>query len=349
MSKKFSVPFNNSLKYVDKVITPYAEHIDEVYFSLPPAYAGNARGILAKQRTTPELCDFVSECKKRGIHSNLVINSGFSAVSSYLPEEIQRLKKGISELYDAGLRRLTSNNPFLLRTGLLQRNFPEMEFVASVNLNADTLHKVEDLVSLFKFSEIVIDRAFNKEPMMLRRISNLLKKRGIRRKLLVNEGCLLGCPFKNFHDQLIGQTHYYDYSGFADYTVGLLKRSPDVEVLIPGLVETYACGDIYQKEPWRLFASPIIRPEDLGFYDEYADSYKIAGRTGSTEAIIERIEAYATGSFDGSLPMLVDSMWLSKPIPNKGLDLNFTLSCNKICSECNACRNYYEKVVGTDV
>jgi collagenase-like PrtC family protease len=339
---KFAIPYNNSTvdKFIRKVIEPVRESVDEVYFSLPPFYGGNARGVIAKQKTLDELAGFIKSC---GVPCNLVINSGFNPVSSYMPSELTRTTNAIEVLVKAGLQRITLNNPFMVRTRIWRMQFPSLRFIASVNMVADTLHKLDDLTTLFQFEEIVLDRAFNRDMLALHKASAMLKKKGILRKILVNEGCLLGCPFKNFHDQLVGQASYFDSVGYQDYTLGLTNKYEQVQTLIPGLCDTYACGEIYQSEPWRFLSSPVIRPEDLHVYAPYGDSFKIAGRACSTDEIVERVQAYVNQSYDGALQDIVEASRFEPPIPNKGLDVMFTLSCNKVCSECGKCKEYYEK------
>lgn len=344
---KFALPYNNSTpdKYIRMVVEPIRESVDEVYFSLPPALAGNARAILKKQRSVSELSEFIVNL---GVPSNVVINSGFNSVSSYMPEELTRLIRGVELLVKAGLKRITLNNPFMMRTGIWKKEFPEVKFTASVNMNADTVHKVHELLTLFDFDEIVVDRAFNRDLLNLRKVSDMISKAGKKRKILVNEGCLLGCLFKSFHDQLIGQAHYFDTVGYQDYVVGLRDKYPDIEMLIPGLCDTYACGKLYNTEPWRILTSPFIRPEDLGTYADYADSFKISGRVCSTDIIAKRVRAYVDGGFKGNLMELLDAAPANVNIPNEKLDLNFTLGCTKVCSECGWCKEHYEKAVGNN-
>ena len=100
-------------------------------------------------------------------------------------------------------------------TGILQKNFPEMNWKNTVNHIVGNCQQMVDL-HVLGYNYIQLDRQLNRNMSNLRRMSRLAKDRGIKTFLLASEGCMPFCPFKEEHDTVqpwIGSNQGKSYFG----------------------------------------------------------------------------------------------------------------------------------------
>jgi hypothetical protein len=109
--------------------------------------------------------------------------------------------KFLKNYYDRGLRVVTISSVHLMKSGVLQAEFPEMKFKNTVN------HKISDTQSFINFSYlgydyIQLDRSLNRNINELKKIKKANKKYGKKLYLLASEYCMYNCPFKEEHDKV---------------------------------------------------------------------------------------------------------------------------------------------------
>ena len=343
MKKNLSIPYNGDTKSLYETIIPkYKDSIKEVYFPLPAELATNAR----TSGTTVALADslvLMEVLRSDNINGALIINSSWMPLEAYTDDYISKLFSGINALYKRGLRKIILKNNYYMNTGLFKKVFPELHVEASINQMLDTYDKVVQAVELFGYDSVIVDRSLNRNFAEFIKVTDFLQRRNIGAKLLLNEGCLYACPFKQDHDNMIGMC---SYSGklFSKYKYAFLEEYPDKDGIIRDVNVQYGCVNVYENNPWMFLKSPFIRPEDLGNYEDHVDLVKISGRTQSTEWIIRAIDGYVNKSYDGNIRDLTDTGPIGNlSYPNKKLDKLFkmTSKCNKDCSSCGYCKNLY--------
>lgn len=143
----------------------------------------------------------------------------------------------------------------------IHKDFHDIEIHTSCNAFQFTLRQME------QWRELAGVNLFN-PPREAGRIPELLRtmhEYGYRIKLLVNEGCIFGCP--------------YSYNHACEVASQINQLS----------VNNKLCG-IYDIE--NIFKTNLILPKWLDYLDEYVDVYKIAGRNSSANKLRRMFDAY---------------------------------------------------------
>lgn len=172
-------------------------------------------------------------------------------------ELLQRLQW----LDEIGAAAVVTANPFVME--LVRDNFPRFELHISVLASVDDPRKARYFRDLGA-AVIHLDPQINRD---FRRLRAIRKAVDCRLSLVVNEGCILSCPIRHYHANLVSHSresiagHYHVDHCYLN--CALIKSSDPVE---------------YLRAPW-------IRPEDLALYEELGiDLFKVAGREKMEEA-----------------------------------------------------------------
>jgi len=141
-----------------------------------------------------------------------------------------------------------------------------------------------------------------------------------RIRLIVNEACLPGCPFRvqHFHEMASGLSH---------------PRS--------------LCDELLAREPWLRLTGAWVLPQHLRIYDGLYDELKLAGRVTLRDATLYRqvLEAYVQRQ-----PLSPNAIGAgpASVLENLEIDEEFyaqTLRCGRNCHECDVCRGRYDTAV----
>lgn len=343
--RNLSIPYNGDNKALYETIIPkFRDNIKEVYFPLPSAIASNARsnGNMTRMEDLMVLLDILAI---DDINPALILNSSWVPLEAYTDEHISKIFEVVNSLHKRGLKKIIMKNNYYMNTGVFHKYFPDIVLEASINCMLDTTDKVVQAVEMFGYKSVVIDRSFNRNYAEFIKLTSILKHMEVGAKLLVNEGCLYACPFKQDHDNMIGMCSYGG-DMFNKYKDAFLETYPDYNNVAGAVNLQYGCVSMYEKQPWLFLKSPFIRPEDLCRYDDHVDTIKISGRTQPTEWIIKVIDAYVKQEYYGDIRDLTDTGPLNGNYPNKKLGKLFqnTAYCNKLCSGCGKCETLYNSI-----
>lgn len=169
---------------------------------------GNVMGVEASDEQVNSLFKIQNEF---GIEISLTINQLNIPVEIFYSKNNRVMGAFINwldEFYQRGLRSCTLANNHMMRTGLLQRKFPDMKWKNTVNQQVMTAQQVLDYLYL-GFNTIQLDRslAFNFDE--LKRIKEVIEvfkakypEKSVKTCMLVWEDCMPFCPFKREHDDL---------------------------------------------------------------------------------------------------------------------------------------------------
>jgi hypothetical protein len=334
-----NVPFLPDEDYIDD-LNRHAGHIAACHFSL---YAPDvADGRWSSRTILPhELMERLSRCRiprKYVLFNARFQDGGRYMTPSYLQDLMGRLEKmlgrdtltGIVFADTYWLHALSDAAPSVAS---------ELEAVPSVNFMIDSEDKaiaIMEAIGETRFKlpgKLPLDRALNRAPKRLATMAKAVKhyQANLKVELLVNEGCLYQCPYKLTHDSLIAQ----------------LNTGANVDTL--ALNRDLGCIRSLNRTPWRILASPFIRPEDVGSLPPDVDLIKICGRTLGPEFLKITVNAYLQGSYTGNLFDLLDACnWMARIIdlPNHRLPEDFAekvTACSKNCGTCEACRAIWDQ------
>ena len=213
----------------------FRDEIDDIYFAKDFHYkfAGTNRrygDVMGKNATDFQIDKLFEIQKKWGIPASLTLNQETHPTEILIDPAIKKqFVNFIGEFYERGLRVCTISNIHLMGTGILQKNFPEMNWKNTVNHIVGNCQQMVDL-HVLGYNYIQLDRQLNRNMSNLRRMSKLARNRGIKTFLLASEGCMPFCPFKEEHDMVqpwIGSNQGKSYFGTLNSISCNKWRFPD--------------------------------------------------------------------------------------------------------------------------
>lgn len=271
---QFSVPLIFSDDFIEKIIKLNNEvkksKITSVYNCFP-ANLENRSGFeqirvykYPKVNTEDDFFRYVKEAQDAGLEFIYLLNSP----NSMTPLEFYVNSKNINRF----IENLLSHNVKIVRISNTQLidyitcNYPEIEIRTSTSQEYYSIRQYKNLFNQFpKITEIVPSWDLNKNFMFLNSFKKSFDK---EIELMVNEGCLPGCPFRYNHNS------------------GLLKNSEELEVIsrIPTrfcVPFRLMCEKVYFSDPWlNIMLSNIIYPWEIETYvSKYnITKFKLVGR-----------------------------------------------------------------------
>ncbi|MFP4474195.1 MAG: hypothetical protein ACLFOY_01460 [Desulfatibacillaceae bacterium] len=336
-----NVPFVPDESYA-AFLREHAGHLDSCYLSLHGPVAGDAR-LRFDSVNLSRLSKLLARVPVP--HKYALANTRFHDPSVYTDTAALRDLAGrLETLVDrAGLTGVVFGDAYFLNalSDASPRVCGLLHAVPSVNFLPDSGDKVRalaDLVAGTAFlppDKITVDRGLNRDPSGLREMAGQCGKilPGVRLEVLANEGCLYQCPYKPAHDAHIS----FANTGLAPDATHEANR-------------LFGCMRVLVEKPHRMFASPLIRPEDVARYEGVADVVKVAGRTLGPEFLKRCVTAYMKGRYEGNLLDLTDSMdWLAAHyhVDNQGIPEDFAdrlETCSRDCGACAYCEELFSRV-----
>lgn len=285
MNDMLVVPSNWDPKLLDKV-TPMKPAY--MYGSLPNERSMRT-ALQLPEVGQDEISEYVAEAANRGIKFLYVMNSTCHGNREMSEEGRWELLQRCQWILDAGFAGITLANPFVME--LVSRHFPDLE------LHVSLLTQVKDARGA-RFYEEMGAHLIHLDPIVARDFKSLRSIRGavdLKLSLVVNEGCVLQCPLRDYHSNVISHSHESIEGQYhVDYCY-------------------YTCAGQKINEPSELLRMPWVRPEDVGLYiDEGIDHFKIAGRekmgdgpSSHSEWIEMVTRAYHSGRSDNIAKLLV--------------------------------------------
>ncbi len=283
-NKKFSIGHWDStpsedlyLRCFENSSEQYKNEIYDIYYGATFYHSsglryGNTMGVDASEAHYKNLLTIQ---EKYGIPISLTINEMNRPMHMLRPDITKDFVDFIGKYYADGVRSCTISHTHLMRLGVLQETFPEMDWKNTVNHGIRTTQQFIDYANL-GYTTVQLDRDFNRNRGELRKVKKEADRLGIKTCLLVFESCLPECPFKTEHDcwqsgELAGTGHSY-WGMIGNTCVGWrneleLHSGPDGKHLEPGVTNPRTSTDliIHSNKDWDEFA-------------ELVDIFKLSGR-----------------------------------------------------------------------
>lgn len=299
----------------------------------------SAISVKGKCNTRSEVETFIDYARERGIKFNYTVNAsciGNQESTRHGRKKIIEYLQWIDQIADA----VTLTIPLLIQ--IVKERF-DLEIVVSTIAAVDCVRRVQFFEALGA-DRIVLDIRANRDFELLRGIRSAAT---CNIELMVNNGCLLDCPYQYYHYNTGSHASHEDEVFYIDYCV-------------------QKCFDHRMSDLTEYIKMPWIRPEDLHHYQPMTDWFKIAGREMSTEWVVNCAKAYANQRYEGNLLDLITMVLPSvnefaqimlPPSPtlyldNRKLDrfLGHWLSGHRCvnCEACQYCRQIAIEYVQTD-
>ena len=187
------------------------------------------------------------------------------------PQQLEKLEFLLSELRKIGVKKLRIANAQLM--SYIGKNHSDFSVYASTSLEYKTIWEYQNFINFHpEVKQIVISHDINKNF----KIISLLKKRypHLDFEIMVNEGCLQGCPNRMFHEYI---------SIDKDVVI-------NNDIYLSGRYATNFCYPILNKYPIQSLAiGNHIFPWEIHEYSKIGiNNFKLVGR----EALVTDFEKY---------------------------------------------------------
>jgi collagenase-like PrtC family protease len=328
MKRLFSLPYTKGMLDVLEQL-PIGQ-INDIYFS--DNRFGSARAIELDAEMWAELYEIRN---KHGIKLHYLINGNYYSNESY-----EKVHEIIEHIKNIDVDILTMNNTYLLRDwqfiDIIRNCRPnKVEIKNSVNNLPRTVKDVVFLVDTLRVDHVVVDRSLNRNMDELKKISSYCKERNINITMLINEGCIVDCLWKNIDDMMIAQTN----------------KESNMKVI--SLVHNQlGCTDYFSQKPGEYLKTAFTLPTDLKKFDGLVKIIKLAGRGVPIEKWLAMCKSYMYEDGNVSLRSLFSTrppIQLMNITVNDLTDLNFnkiTNNCKNVCgTECKLCDDVAIKLV----
>ncbi len=246
---------------------------------------------------------------RTGFRINILLNPVITAISS--GRLLDSIIYYLSCLYDRyNISNITITDQYLAMG--IKKALPQFNITASVVMDICSPAQIKMLGNWF--DTIVISTRIMRD---FSTIKNLAETRGaFDLKLIVNESCLPGCIHR--------VQHFYDMT-FAKHPESL-------------------CRTTLEKHPWMRLTGSWVLPQHLYLYDSVCTGYKLAGRVTlqNPESYLKVLNAYINRTqlspeeIGGGPASVLNKIHITEEF------FKHMLMCDKKCTDCNVCKNYYE-------
>lgn len=304
---QFSLPYiDQPPDFWESLAGEFTANIWEVYFPIQHHILPTGRPMQLSQH----LASFLEKSilPKAVLLNPIIFPKPFEELKDLIINELYLLHK------QYGIKKATVSN--LLLCKYIKQELPYYEVSGSILMRINDIAQIDYLDNCV--DSITLDTSI---------IRNLNRMKALRKcftktiKLLVNEGCLLYCPFR--------VQHFYEMSM--------------EEISFPQSL----CQDLLQDKPWLGLESAWILPQHLYFYEGLYDIIKLAGRVTlqAPEKYRRVFNAYLSNKELSPHEIGCGPGGCREDITITADFFYKTITCDKNCSQCQTCRLYYEKHV----
>ncbi len=300
----WNIPYiDQPVAFWEKVRDYYGNYIKEVYIPISDDILPSGRPAQSSQF----LDEFLSS---RLFNINILINpvvlmQPVEKIATAVTENLKKLRDSFK------ITSCTVTNIMLAEK--IKDAIPGLEITASVL--ADIYNQGQLSLAGNIFDTIVPSSRILRNLPALQSIRKSFKG---KIRLIVNEGCLSGCPFRT--------QHFFEMGSKLDYPESL-------------------CKNTLLKNPWLRLTGSWILPQHLYMFDGIYDELKLSGRVTlqNSNKFMKVLGAYV-----GRKPLLPHEIGggpasLLLPLNITDSFYKYTLSCLHQCYGCRICKDYYNK------
>jgi len=333
---EFSVPYNGNPETLSELFRLNRlgkNRIREIYLSGPQENSGSGR--IMPKIDFDEFTEIVAKIHNEGIRVNLTLNSTCEGSEWYSQEVVSQTMEYLRQVHkEHGVEAVTIANPLYISK--VREQFPDIEICASVLGNIDCVQRAV-IYRRAGADTITPDVNINRDLSLLKEIKRVTSA---KLKLMVNEGCLYKCPFRQFH---------FNATSHVSKEVGRVRVDASFADFFG------ACNPVISEDHSQILKSCWIRPEDARKYGEITSLFKIVGRSQLNSMVIRATKAYLEESWGGDLLDILCasikrfSLTYGAYLDNESLEkykfFETVTTCDKNCSQCNYCEELARKLI----
>lgn len=264
---EFSVPMPFDMGQLD-MLAAINKEVDKskitcVYNALPINAVDlcgyeQARVRNSKINSFEDMLPLIEHAKELGFHFVYLINSPDTFDGEEFEQNKEKLNSLCEKLLKYGVGDVRVASTYLIE--YLQKHYPEIKVRCSTSMEYTSLKQYNNLLKMYdNIIEVVPSWEETRNFRLLENFHKLHPE--IIVEMMVNEGCLAGCPFRMYHSLMKG--HKYENETF-------FKRQCDKE--------------IYENLGRTVFMSNIILPWHISAYEKYGiNHFKLVGRNAPPE------------------------------------------------------------------
>lgn len=244
--------------------------ISTVYGRLPREIVGGGRPAAAlPEISRKDVQTHIAQVRELGWDFNYVLNAACLGNLEYSQDGYNKIRELLDWMCEAGVTSTTVSVPYLIE--IIKEHYSQLRVVASVFCHIDSIELAKFYQNL-GVAEITIVQSYNRQFKFLEKFR---KKLDCDLQIIVNNACLLGCPYRRYHANINAHSSQSGQENLPfDYPV-------------------ISCTRVRLSDPGEVVKSPWIRPEDLHYYEAIGiNRFKLSGRTKTTEWLITAIKAY---------------------------------------------------------
>ena len=297
------IPYiDQPMSFWENLFSDYGNHIKEVYCPLPLSVCQTGRPLQKEHH----LGSFLAQ---KSFPISILMNPVvfLDPVEDIAHKAIPIISKLMK---DCELTSITVSNVDLAK--MLKKEYPSLKLTASV------------LLDVFESTQLsMLDNYFDTLVPSSRIMRNIPSLKNLRNafqgkiRIIVNEGCLSGCLWRN--------QHFYEMAN---------KSMPES-----------LCQNFLESKPWMRLTGAWVLPQHLYLFDDVVDEFKIAGRVtlNETETYEKVVSAYIQRT-----PLGPDSIGGGPASPFEPIEINerfykTSTECSHNCNDCKICRDYYHE------
>lgn len=271
-----------------------------------------------------EIETYIKKCNEANLQFNWTCNSiiPFGSKSEMMKNK-QKFQDEVKWLQDIGVYRITVANPMLLE---FIREVSDIELELSTIMHIDTVTQMKYYHEVYGVNKLCCGIHKNRDFKFLKALASYCNNNGITVELLANEFCgVTGID----HNGSAFATHCpYRDSCYICHATNKTKEDALAYNNYPMnrcMTARYTSDEAWLRMRW-------VRPQDLPIYNDIGINYfKVSGRTGSTQYLIDTVKAYITMKYDGNLINLwkpLETIYNGKDEKDYKAPVN--IPCNKL-------------------
>ena len=275
---KLEVPFNGDLKLME-TYGRFRKNIAIVYGRSEDGYPQGRNTTKEQPIRIKTIFKLVDMLKSQGIRFNYLLNGSCHGNREFGKRYKKDFVDFVKRLDDNEVYGVTIGNPFLL--DLVRERAQKIKIFGSVLLEVDNLTRLKQLGTQNGLDYICLSKTLLKNFDALEAIAKF-KPAGVELIVLANDPCLHNCALTGYHNNTL--SHFSAEGG--EY---------------PNYCRLH-CNADFAKDPRKVISASFVRPEDLGAYQKLGIGiFKLCDRKQTTPWLINTIEAYANGVYNGDL------------------------------------------------